>query len=246
MNTKQKKIIEMKSFPAIEINHNTDYHIYLTSIDAKVLRSQINVERMRFNEKTGTFEGYQRKIDEKHVGDILNYLREGMTRTSAVMTDAVTIALKRNTRDEKGVEYDCKFTSSMPKKKLVRVGTIELPFQYYVKEDGTKTGIIDTDESLGWVVDGQHRLEALWRHDYTEEKFPIPISIVFSEDITFNRELFVRTNLRLPIKRNLLLRDLQQIRAAVSKKYAVAQLCMRIVEELEKMEPFKDMIEKKV
>ena len=242
MSAKQK-VIKVRKIPSVQVNHNKQYPIYTCAIDAKELREQVNIDRMRIDEKTGEIVGYQRQIDERHCRDIMTYLKDGMASTGALMTDAVTIALKEEVIDSSGKVYKPKFTSSDPEDRLVRVGVLELPFLYY-KEGGRLKGIKDDEESLGWVVDGQHRLEAFWRHAYPSGKFPIPASMLITSDKSFQQELFLRTNLRLPVNRKIFLRDLGMICARVSRKYAMDQLCMRIVAELEKMPPFKDKVER--
>lgn len=241
-----KRIVQSKDVPAIRIIQTNEKPVYVCGIDAKEIREQVNVDRLKFNDETQSFQGYQRKLRSSHWKGILRYLQRGMTHNRAIMTDAVTIALRESVTDDEGNVHEVKFHTSEPVGSI-NYGTLCLPYQFETKSDGSKEGIMDSDDSLGWVVDGQHRLEAFLHHDYSPGTFPIPVSFVISEDKSFNRELFIRTNIKLVVDQYTLLRDLAKIGAPISKDLAFDQLCMKIAEKLERdipNSPFRGKIEK--
>ena len=115
-----------------------------------------------------------------------------------------------------------------------------------MKKGTGKVGLKDNPESLCWIVDGQHRLEAFLEYDY-EGQYPLPFTFYISSDVNFNREVFVRTNIRLHIRRDVLLRDLARISGPISRRHALDQLIGQIGEKLEfevPGSPFKDKIKR--
>jgi len=241
---KINRIVEEKRFPAIRIVQAPEKPLYLAAIDAKEIRNQANINRLKFDETTNKFDGYQRQINKSHKNMILEYLRTGMSSCGALMTDAITVALRQKVVDGSGKEYEPRFETTEGDK-VVNAGHLVLPF-IFKREGKKKVGLRDDSESLCWIVDGQHRLEAFLEFDYAGQ-YPVPFTFYKSSDVNFNREVFIRTNIRLPVRKDVLLRDLARITGAISSKHALDQLVGQIAEKLEfeiPGSPFADKIKR--
>lgn len=238
-----KSKTEYKDVAAIELSHNPHLPVYIFGADPKEFRDQLNINKITFD-PTGKMTGYQRWISEAHVSAIRKYLETGMAHTTgAVVANSITVALKPKVVDEESTACKVEFTSSTSSAEKVRQGILKLPFQFY-EENGEWQGLRDSEKSLGWVVDGQHRLEAFERYAY-QGTMPIPFVAVIADDPLLQMELFLRQNFTLRIPTTLILRDLQRIRVPIPGK-EMDQLCMQIIQRLESRpeSPFRGMIQR--
>ncbi|MCK4443586.1 MAG: DGQHR domain-containing protein [Thermoplasmata archaeon] len=226
--------VEIKEVSALEVKHHTTHKIWVFAYDPKEIRDQANIERMEWHFEEKKFKGYQRKIDGKHVAHILEYLDSG----DAVLPNIITLALTDEVEGRK-----VKFTSPDPKDKRIRSGILQLPFLYEVS-NGQKKGVRDSKASLAWVVDGQHRLEALSRYSYVKGSFPVYFSAIMTSDVRLQTELFARINMALNVKRELMERILAVVDTKIADRLALKQLAVWVREKMLSAEgnPFGDLI----
>lgn len=225
--------IKVENIPAIEVKHNPQHKVYCFAYDPKKIRMQANIDRLEWDDKAKEFSGYQRGLNEKHVSELLAYLSSG----KAVLPNVITLAINEEVQGNR-----IQFVTSDPETSRIRSGTLVLPFQFDTVEQNK--GIQDKTDSLIWVIDGQHRLEAMSRMSYTSGTFPVIFSAIISSDNTFQGELFCRLNLGLDIDKKHFQRILSIVESQVAVKYGLEQLAVKVREKMleDPNCPFKDLV----
>jgi DGQHR domain-containing protein len=229
--------VETRNIPALEVRHHQTLRFWVFAADPKEIRAQSNVDRMRWDEATKAFLGYQRDITEAQVQAILEYLNSG----DAILPNAIVLAVRESVGGTR-----VEFHSGQPDTDRVRSGTLTLPFNYEVT-DGTKTGVQDSPDSLAWVVDGQHRMEALTKLAYNPGTFPVLFSAICTSDVKVQAEQYARLNLTLPIPKQNMDRLLAIVGAKIAERKALRQLAAKVRETMlqQPEAPFVDLVRRK-
>lgn len=192
---------------ALRIAQDPTTALYLFSLRAGDVGDVADVARIARNE-AGRLIGYQRGEKRKHVQQILDYLNgeRPLFPNSLIMALPTTVRW----RSSRGPAVSDGQAS---------VGTIELPVQ---REPGLARPAL--------IVDGQQRWHALTRT--TNKDLAVPIAGFVTDDISIQRDQFLRINTVQPLPAGLITELLPEIPNAPSPKLSARQLPAALVEML--------------
>jgi DGQHR domain-containing protein len=189
---------------ALRIEQDSDHPVYLFTLTGQELATIAEISRVSRNEG-GDLIGYQRPEVKRHIQNITDYLdSEG----PVIFPNSVIIALSSAVV----------FTQSRGPKVddgLGVAGTLEIPLP---EEGGVKPA---------WIVDGQQRTLAL--NASRRKNFPVPVSAFVADDLSLQRDQFLRINSAKPLPRGLINELLPEVStilpAHLSARKAPSALC---------------------
>ena len=192
---------------ALRIEQDPSTALYLFSLRAGDVGDVADVARIARNE-AGRLIGYQRGEKRKHVQQILEYLNG----ERPLFPNALIMALPTSVRwrSSRGPAVSDGQAS---------VGTIELPVQ---REPGLARQAL--------IVDGQQRWHALTRT--SNKDLAVPIAGFVTDDISIQRDQFLRINTVQPLPAGLITELLPEVPNAPSPKLSARQLPAALVEML--------------
>lgn len=187
--------------PALRIRQQPDHPLYVFALTGEQLWSIASISQMNRTE-SGAVIGYQRAAIKRHVRGIVEYLDSG----SALLPNSLIVALDSSVRFKKIAGHGNRASSS---------GILRIPLP------------LNGDAKPGWIVDGQQRAIALSlarRRDLL-----VPINAFVADDVSVQREQFLRVNSVKPLPRGLTTELLPAIDSVLpqhlAKRRAPSALC---------------------
>lgn len=187
--------------PALRIRQQPDHPLYVFALTGEQLWSIASISQMNRTE-SGAVIGYQRAAIKRHVRGIVEYLDSG----SALLPNSLIVALDSSVRFKKIAGHGNRASTS---------GILRIPLP------------LNGDAKPGWIVDGQQRAIALSlarRRDLL-----VPINAFVADDVSVQREQFLRVNSVKPLPRGLTTELLPAIDSVLpqhlAKRRAPSALC---------------------
>lgn len=187
--------------PALRIRQQPDHPLYVFALTGEQLWSIASISQMNRTE-SGVVIGYQRAAIKRHVRGIVEYLDSG----SALLPNSLIVALDSSVRFKKIAGHGNRASTS---------GILRIPLP------------LNGDAKPGWIVDGQQRAIALSlarRRDLL-----VPINAFVADDVSVQREQFLRVNSVKPLPRGLTTELLPAIDSVLpqhlAKRRAPSALC---------------------
>ncbi|MFG2349658.1 DGQHR domain-containing protein DpdB [Streptomyces phaeochromogenes] len=204
---------------ALRINQHPDIPLYLFALEAREVDLVADVARISRDE-AGELLGYQRPEKKQHVKQILEYL-DG---DDVLFPNGLILALPSSVR----------FRGSRgpnPSDGLATIGMLEIPLPE--SRDAPRPALI---------VDGQQRSLALART--RNAKFPITVAGFVSEDLSVQREQFLRVNTVSPLPSDLVSELLPEVNTQLPTKLSSRKLPAILVNALNQDgdSPFKGLV----
>lgn len=204
---------------ALRIEQHSEIPLYVFTLAADEVYVVADVARIGRDEANRLL-GYQRPEKKQHVQQILEYL-DG---ESVLFPNGLIMALPSSV----------KFKASPgpgSNDSLATSGTLEIPMP--ASPDEPRPALI---------VDGQQRSSALAQT--RRKRLPVIVAGFVTEDLTVQREQFLRVNTVSPLPTNLVSELLPEVGVALPSKYSAKQLPARLVEMLntDRESPFLGMI----
>jgi DGQHR domain-containing protein len=187
--------------PALRIRQHPDHPLYVFALTGEQLWSIASISQMD-RTASGALIGYQRSAIKRHVRSIVEYLDSG----SALLPNSLIVALTSSVRFRKIAGDGNGATTS---------GTLRIPLP------------LNGDTKPGWIVDGQQRAVAL---SLTRSRdLLVPINAFVADDVSVQREQFLRVNSVKPLPRGLTTELLPSINSVLpqhlAKRRAPSALC---------------------
>lgn len=215
MPVKRRKLIRCC---AIKVRQNDHHPLYLFTLTSEELFQVADISRIA-RDDAGRRIGYQRPEVKRHIRNIVEYLNSD----DILFPNSLILSLSR----------EAKFTKSHDPKingNLARTGILTIP----IPRDGK--------HKPGWIVDGQQRALAFLKSKRTH--FPIPISGFVADDISLQRDQFLRVNATKPLPRGLITELLPDVTSVLPAHLAARKipsaLCDLLNEDPES--PFRNLI----
>jgi DGQHR domain-containing protein len=202
--------------PALRIQQHPDHPLYVFALTGEQLWNIASIDHISRTD-SGKLIGYQRGAIKRHVRGIVEYLNSG----SVLLPNSLIVALRSSVRFRKG---------SGTGKSATSAGTLRIPLP------------MNGDAKPGWIVDGQQRAVALSlaRH----RNLLVPINAFVADDVSVQREQFLRVNSVKPLPRGLATELLPEIDSVLpqhlAKRRAPSALCDMLNHDPES--PFRGMI----
>lgn len=204
----------------LRIDQNTEHPLYLFSLSGKDLLSIADISRIS-RTSTGKLIGYQRPAVKRHVKDIVEYLNTD----KVIFPNSIILSLSSDVRFVRSrgpnVEDDA-----------VTAGTLEIP----IPNAG--------DQKPAWIVDGQQRALALSMSK--RQDMPIPVNAFVADEVSIQRDQFLRVNSSKPLPRGLIAELLPEVSTPLPDKLAAAKIPSALCSLLtaEKESPFFGLIKR--
>lgn len=158
--------------------------LFVFTVDGKIIADQLGVRRMSWHKGTFKAQGFQRPLDNIRVQEISSYLSDNPT-----LPNALVVAFERGTLIFQAIpnqqDPKCQFGTVILKGKLLKVNEITEP--------------VDEKDRIGYVIDGQHRLEAIKRSTLSKGQFNVIIAAFHDVSTKFQLEQFYALNQTVPI-----------------------------------------------
>ncbi len=217
MVAKRAKSIKRR---VLRIHQNAATPLYLFTLTAEEILRIADISRIS-RDDAGDLIGYQRSGVKAHVEQIVEYLDSD----NVLFPNSIIIALPSSV----------KFTSSRGRAVddgLAVTGTLEIPLP---SENGTRPG---------WIVDGQQRALALARA--RRQDFPVPISAFVADNVSIQREQFLRINNTKPLPRGLVAELLPEVDTVLPPKLAARRIPSKLCDYLQSdsNSPFYGMVKR--
>ena len=203
---------------ALMLEQDTEHPLYMFALSAAEILQVADVSRVT-RDDAGNLIGYQRAAVRNHVLEILEYLDSG----SIVFPNAVILALGS----------DVSFTGSRGPAVhdgCARAGTISIP----IRGPG--------QPKVGWIVDGQQRAVALSM--CVRPDLPVPVCAFVADDVSLQRDQFLRVNNTKPLPRGLVAELLPQVTTQLPSRLAARKVPSALCDLLNNApeSPFKGLI----
>lgn len=198
---------EMK-IPAIRVQQSKDKVIFQFTVDGKELPRFAAISRIRRNEKH-EIAGYQRPESLAHISSIRKYIES----SSPMIPNSLVVAFKKQVRFEP--------LQGVNPKDSVQMGHLYIP---------VLPSVDDTDEVVGWIVDGQQRSAAI--RTARVKEFLIPITAFVATDESEQREQFILVNSVKPLTKSLIYELLPSTDALLPASLARRRLAATVLGEL--------------
>jgi len=203
---------------ALRIEQDPNHPLFMFSLTGEDLLAVADMSRIS-RDDAGKVIGYQRSEVRKHVQDIIDYLNS----SSVVFPNSIILALSSRAKfvKSRGPEVDDGCSAS---------GTIEIP----LPNDG--------DPKPAWIVDGQQRTLALCKSD--RRKFPVPVNAFIADEVSLQRDQFLRVNNTRPLPRGLITELLPEVSTNLPARMAARRIPAAICDwlNLEPRSPFHRLI----
>lgn len=203
---------------ALQLEQPGGHVLYMFTLSPAEILQVADISRVS-RDADGSLIGYQRDQVRSHVNDIRDYLRGD----DVVFPNAIILALdgEHRFRGSRGPS-----TSDG----LARSGTLEIT--------------LGGDRKPAWIVDGQQRAFAL--SDVPRDDLPIPVSAFVADEVSLQRDQFIRVNNTKPLPRGLVTELLPDVVIPISRKLGMKRLPAAICDQLNRHEdsPFLGMIKR--
>jgi DGQHR domain-containing protein len=211
----QKAVVRRR---ALRIEQDPAHPLYVFALTGDELLDLAEISRVS-RDRAGRLLGYQRPEVRRHISNIVEYLNGGRV----LFPNSIILALSSKVRfvAARGPKVDQGFAT---------VGTLELPFP---SKGSPKPA---------WIVDGQQRAIAMSRAK--EKGLPIPINAFVAEEISLQREQFLRINSAKPLSRGLITELLPAIGGALPAHMAARKIPSALCDVLnqDSESPFRGLI----
>ena len=207
---------QVLSRPALRIEQHPSHPLFVFALTGEELWRIATISHVA-RDRGGRLVGYQRAAVGKHIRNIVEYLDNGPVLFPSSLVLAFSSAVRfRPRRGRPGG------TSTH--------GTLDIPLPW------------NGDPKPAWIVDGQQRALALSlarRRD-----LPVPVSGFVADDVTVQREQFLRVNSTKPLPRGLTTELLPEIASVLPPLLAERRLASSLVDMLNRDpdSPFRRMI----
>ncbi|MGM0686908.1 MAG: DGQHR domain-containing protein [Promethearchaeati archaeon] len=163
---------------------SVDRYLYVFSIDGKTIAEQVGVRRMKWHGAKFAAEGFQRPLDNVRVKEIAKYLS-----MNPILPNALVIAFEKGS-----LEFQ-----ALPNQmvKDAEFGLVRLHAK--LQEIDGQLGPLPTEQRIGYVIDGQHRLKSIEESTLEKGAFHIVVSAFNDVDTKFQLEQFYALNQTVPI-----------------------------------------------
>lgn len=203
---------------ALRVAQDSPHPLYMFSLTGRELLQIADISRLS-RDDTGKLLGYQRSEVRKHVQDILDYLNSD----TVLFPNSIILAISSRVRFTKsrGPEVDDGCASA---------GTLEIP----LPQNG--------DAKPAWIVDGQQRALALSKS--TKNEIPVPVNAFVADEVSIQRDQFLRVNNTRPLPRGLITELLPEVSTNLPVRMAVRRIPSAICEWLNQdaKSPFQGLI----
>jgi len=179
---------------AIRLSQSGTHPLFLFSLTGEELFKVADISRVS-RDDTETLIGYQRTEVKGHVQDILNYL-EG---DEVIFPNSIILAISSKATFIPALK-------NVEKRRTVCPGILVIPLS-----DETK-------QKPAWIVDGQQRALAVSKS--SRRQLPIPINAFVADDVSLQRDQFLRVNNSRPLARELLAELLPEVPTPLPAKLA--------------------------
>ncbi|AXV05050.1 tgtA5 cluster protein 1 [Euzebya pacifica] len=201
---------------ALQLEQPGGHVLYMFTLSPSEILQVADISRISRDDE-GQLIGYQRDQVRSHVNDIRDYLRGD----DIVFPNAIILAL----------DGEHRFRSSRgpgATDGLSRSGTLEI--------------CLGGDRKPAWIVDGQQRAFAL--ADVMRDDLPIPVSAFVADQVSVQRDQFLRVNNTKPLPRGLVTELLPEVVVPISRKLGMRKLPAAICDQLNRQDdsPFQGMI----
>jgi len=211
----QQKVLKRR---ALRIEQDPNHPLFMFSLTGEDLQAVADMSRIS-RDDAGKVIGYQRSEVRKHVQDIIDYLNSN----SVVFPNSIILALSSRAKfvKSRGPEVDDGCSAS---------GTIEIP----LPNNG--------DPKPAWIVDGQQRTLALCKSD--RRKFAVPVNAFIADEVSLQRDQFLRVNNTKPLPRGLITELLPEVSTNLPARMAARRIPAAICDwlNLEPKSPFHQLI----
>jgi DGQHR domain-containing protein len=203
---------------ALRIEQDRAHPLYMFSLTGTELLQVSDVSRIS-RDDTGKLIGYQRPEVRKHVQDIVDYLNS----EPVLFPNSIILALSSRVKfiRSRGPEVDDGCASA---------GTIEI--------------IVPRDDEAkpAWIVDGQQRVLALSKS--ARKGLAVPVNAFVADEISMQRDQFLRVNNTRPLPRGLITELLPEITTNLPAKMAARRIPSAICDWLndDERSPFHGII----
>lgn len=206
---------------ALEIRQNPECPLYLFSLSAAEVRQVADVSRIG-RDKSGDLVGYQRPAVKRHIRNIVAYL-DG---PDVLFPNSLIIAFSSQVQFRPNLTLE----STATQNPTSRTGHLTIPLPG------------DDQARPGWIVDGQQRSIAL--SETNRRDFPVPITAFVTDDVSVQRDQFLRINSVKPLPNGLITELLPTIETKLPAKLEARRvpsiLCDRLARDIES--PFYNLI----
>lgn len=203
---------------ALRIEQDQAHPLYMFSLTGTELLKVSDVSRIS-RDDTGKLLGYQRPEVRKHVQDIVDYLNSepGLFPNSIILALSSRVKFVRSRGPE--VDDGC-----------AAAGTIEIA----IPRDG--------EPKPAWIVDGQQRALALSKS--SRKDLAVPVNAFVADEISMQRDQFLRVNNTRPLPRGLITELLPEITTNLPAKMAARRIPSAICDWLndDERSPFRGLI----
>ncbi|MFD4639403.1 DGQHR domain-containing protein DpdB [Lentzea sp. NPDC058436] len=203
---------------ALQIAQSVQRPLYLFTLTAAEILQVAEISRVN-RDGAGDLIGYQRAPVRAHIQEIVEYL-DG---DNVLFPNPIILALSS----------DVHFTGSRGPKTndgVATAGTIDIPL---VPPDRPKPG---------WIVDGQQRALALAQAG--NKNFPVPVTAFIADEVSVQRDQFIRVNNTKPLPRSLVTELLPEVTTELPRRLTLKQLASQLCNMLNQDEksPFHGLI----
>lgn len=199
-----------------------DIEFYVLTVPGKIIAEQLGVKRMKWHGKAFTPEGFQRQIDKNRVKAVATYLNNN----PPIMPNAIVVSFDKDTLEFTPLPGQTTGSNTILGKVVVKGKLREI--------DGDWVPMPES-ERIGYVIDGQHRLEAISESSVDKEGFPVIISAFHDVTTQFQLEQFYALNQTVPISTSQLALLRQQLHFRFEGKEAKKQKVSQLREKLQQM-----------
>ena len=205
---------------ALQVNQNDKHPLFLFTLTGDEILQICDISRISRN-KTGKLIGYQRKEVKRHVEDIIEYLDQ----PDIIFPNSIIVALSSSVVFKKG-------RGPSVSDGHAAIGTLEI----LIPEEGGK--------KPGWIVDGQQRTLALSKAKRGD--FPVPISAFIADNVSMQRDQFIRVNNTKPLPKGLVTELLPEMDMPLPAKLAARKMPSALCDMLnqEESSPFFRLIKR--
>jgi DGQHR domain-containing protein len=202
----------------IKLTQNSSHPLFMLSLTSNELNEIADVSRIS-RENTGKLIGYQRPEVKRHVKDITNYLNGD----NVLFPNSIILALPSTIKFIQSRGPDVSEGN-------ISAGIIEIPIPK------------DNEKKPGWIVDGQQRVLALAKSN--KKDLPVPVNAFIADNISLQRDQFLRINNTKPLPRGLITELLPEVSTNLPAKMANRRIPSVICDWLneEKTSPFFELI----
>lgn len=203
---------------ALQVEQTPKRPLYLFTLTAAEILQVAEISRVN-RDDAGDLIGYQRPPVRAHVQEIVEYLNG----SEVLFPNPIILALSS----------DVRFTSSRGPKTTdgyATAGMIEIPL---VPPGRSKPG---------WIVDGQQRALAL--SQAANKNFPVPVTAFIADEVSVQRDQFIRVNTTKPLPRSLVTELLPEVTTELPRRLTLKQLASRLCNMLNQNDqsPFHGLI----